>query len=357
MNKPKIGYKNHVRAAAFPSHLDSNPYCDLLYGRLKEMGVEVLSCKSLSFRWLVKNRTRVDVLHFHWIERYYHHWRGRLFSFVTLARFILFIKTAKILGYRIVWTMHNFISHESTNKIADKSAVSFMGGNAVTAVHCEYAGDLLRKISRKSDIRIIPHGSYRQVYPDNISRVDARKKLNIAPGTRVLLFFGMIRMYKGINRLCKVFSELARENSLLLIVGKPYEKKEKTMIDTASARFESANIRFELGYVPDKDLAAYFKAADFAVFPYTNVLTSGSVILSLGFGCPVIVPRIGCLSELESFDLGIFYDSASASGLKNALHTGLTTETRREMSANSTAWADDLDWENIAREYYRVYCE
>lgn len=344
-----------MRVAAFPSHLDSNPYCDLLYDHIRHSGTTVTEGGPLSLGWLLKNRASVDLLHFHWIERYYRHWRGGVFSYIALLRFVLLITAARALGYRLVWTMHNVAAHESTNPRIDRLAAAFFARRAVTAAHCAFARDLLLGLVPGARVHVIEHGSYAGVYDGRRTRDAARERLELERGAVVLLFFGMIRRYKGLESLCEAFAQCAGPGAILLIAGKPYEHAEAAMVEDLMRRYRSSSIRFVPEFIPDDAVADYFLASDYCVFPYEDVLTSGSVILSLGFGRPILAPRIGCLSEMEGSDVGIFYDARDGAGLKTALRTALRNERWSELAGNAASYADGLRWEAIAKKYGKLY--
>ena len=78
-------------------------------------------------------------------------------------------------------------------------------------------------------------------------------------------------------------------------------------------------IRMYPFYVEDKDFQIYLNAADCVVLPYTEILTSGAVMLSLSFGKPVIAPRLGCLEEVISQCCGRLYDTTVQNGLLEAM--------------------------------------
>src|SRR5439155_24303371 len=78
-------------------------------------------------------------------------------------------------------------------------------------------------------------------------------------------------------------------------------------------------IVFRPGQVAIAEMQVYFNAADAAVFPFLDTLTSGSAIAALGFGCPIVVPAVGCLPELlgsrDGGVPGVLYDPAAPDGL------------------------------------------
>jgi beta-1,4-mannosyltransferase len=95
-------------------------------------------------------------------------------------------------------------------------------------------------------------------------------------------------------------------------------------------------------------------AADVAVLPFLDVLTSGSAILALSFGKPVILPDIGCLPELIDDSMGQLFDPKNTNGLKEAM----AAIRERDVTVLSTAAferAESLHWDGIAERLAVLY--
>ena len=86
------------------------------------------------------------------------------------------------------------------------------------------------------------------------------------------------------------------------------------MVDNAAGR-----ITMITGFVPDDELQTYFNACDITVLSYAEVLTSGSAMLSLSFGRPVIAPAIGFMRDVIPPECGHLYDNAEPDGLHKAM--------------------------------------
>lgn len=340
--------------APFPAKLEANPYCELLYTHIESLGVPVIKGADFTSRWLIQNRHRVKVLHFHWIAHRYQHWRGGIFSFFTLIGFIGRLVLALLLRYRIVWTMHNYLPHETLNRVVDYLARLLMINLARVIVHCGPARNLIvNKVVNKKRISVIPHGNYISVYRNDIGKSEARERLGLPPEAKVFLGFGLIRGYKGTERLIQDFVGLNLSDVYLLVAGQPYGSAEEEMIKKLG-RMSPANIHFHLGFIPCEEVQYFFKAADVAVFPFERILTSGSVILSLSFARPVVVPRLGCMREFEGSGAAILYDNEDPEGLSRALREALQLDLDLASKA-AFSLANDLDWTRIAQRHIEVY--
>jgi glycosyltransferase involved in cell wall biosynthesis len=323
-----------------------NPYCDLLYGRLTDLGVDVDADPKLSFAWLVQNRRRVGVLHLHWPEFYY---RGRAGAATVraLAGFLACVALARGLGYRIVWTIHNALPHEPHP--ADRLVRWILMRVARTAVHSRAARRALPPGGALPVV--VPHGHYIGVYPDTVTRRDARARLGISAGDRVLLFFGQVRDYKGIADLVQAFRSVRDPHVKLVVAGRPAASADAEALRRLAA--DDERIQLHLRYVPDDEVQVFFRSSDFVVLPYRNVLTSGVAVLALSFGRPLVVPRLGCLQDLDG-RCAISYDPDEPHGLARAIATAARVDPSL-MAQHARATAAAHEWDDIARAYRELY--
>ena len=333
-----------------PDWSRDNPYQKLLYGEIGRAGIPCrgLVGKDFTFGWLFGNRSSCRFIHLHWLFGVYDPTREGLSSKLAVL-FLLKLIFARLLGYRIVWTVHNFVSHEPTNiklELLVRKAVARLAHTVIA--HCNHAKKLIVdnwKVSPEK-VAVIPHGSYVGYYPNTVSREEARQNLGIGEEEFVYLFFGMLRGYKGIKPLVQSFKEIRElDNKVrLVIAGKPFTDEIRNEIEEMAA---GDRISLFLEYIPDAEVQMYFNACDIVVLPYQNVLTSGSAILAISFRRLVIVPAIGCMTELIGESLGVAYED---SGLASAM-----TALKKEKSVNEKAFDDaivSMSWERISSEQY-----
>ncbi|HJQ75403.1 MAG TPA: glycosyltransferase, partial [Gaiellaceae bacterium] len=240
--------------AAFPRRLETNPYCELLYDHVERLGVEVVDGRS-GLRWLLAHRRRVRVLHFHWPERHFR--RGRL---VAALGFGLRLLAARLLGYRIVWTVHNLAPHEGVG-LGDRLVRTLLARLGTLIVHCEAARGPLGRAGRRA--HVIPHGSYVGRYPNSVSQPAARTRLGLDPAARVLLAFGQVRPYKGLDELVEAFRSLPAGAAELVVAGQPVGFDDGAAALAARA---GDGVRLFLRHVPDAEVQVFLNAADLLVF-------------------------------------------------------------------------------------------
>ena len=333
-----------------------NPYAGLLALALEKLDIHlVLGEYAFERDWLEKNRTDFDVLHLNWLNHFYKadNLDSALERFTHFAENLLY---ARSLGYRIVWTVHNLFPHERPYPALDRLAnlaVSQLAHEVI--VHCEYAADLMRKMYfRTENLHVIPHGHYIDLFPNEVSRQEARTQLQIPEQAFVYLFFGNARVYKGVERLIEAFGNVAGEDALLLLMLRqsvnPHYVDELEALTTQDERIRV----FTSTYFAHADFQIYLNAADVAVLPFSAVLTSGSAIAALSFGKPVILSSFGCLPELIDETMGILYNPQDARGLEDAL---IEIRNRDLTAAGQSALehAKRLDWSGIASQLMVLY--
>ncbi|MEM7131010.1 MAG: glycosyltransferase [Chloroflexota bacterium] len=334
----------------------ANPYGRLLAQAMAEVGVELLAGHphELTKEWLYQNQGQVDVLHLNWLDHMYD--APDLASRVVRCAEVLDNLTlARTLGYKIVWTVHNLYPHDSENRELDHLArLAITQLATAVIVHCGHARALVEQHFYRTDgVFVIPHGHFIDPYPNTISRAEARQQLDIAEDQYVFCTFGNVRPYKGWESLVEVFSTLPGDHLSLLLAAKVYSEYGEAFVETAQ-RADPRIIVSPSSFFANEEFQRYFNAADVAVFPFIDVLTSGSVITSLSFGVPVIVPAVGCLPELVDDEVGILYDPQQPDALMDAM---LEIQQRELASLRRAAYqrARRLDWASIAQQTVQAY--
>lgn len=315
-----------MRVASYPSlnELADNPYWSILRDGLEMQGIQHVDGGDFRLRWLLNAQGRADILHFHYIQSFYA-WNlkyARLDWVIRLARNLLL---AKSLGLVSVFTLHNLKPSSSlqpawVDLLAHRLVINLCD---CVIVHCEKARRLLEEsYGRRQKVFIVEHPNYIGQYLDDIGRQEARMRLKIEDGSKVLAFVGGIRPNKGIENLISVFQKMTDPDLRLLIAGSndrfpEYAYKLEQMVK------EDKRIIWQPGFIPSDQMQIYYRAADLIVLPFKQVLTSGSVMLALSFGNPVIVPGLGCVSELVTPEIGYIYDESKPGGLSTAIERAL----------------------------------
>lgn len=144
--------------------------------------------------------------------------------------------------------------------------------------------------------KFVPHPLYDN-FGEKISKGEARKYLGIASDEKILLFFGFIRKYKGLDILFEAMKKLKGKPYKLLVAGEFYEDRKQYDEQIASLKIEEQLI-LKTGFIPDSEVEYYLCAADVVVQPYRNATQSGVTPLAYHFEVPMIVTNVGGLPSL-----------------------------------------------------------
>ena len=336
-----------MRVLAWPARANRelNPYNALLYAALEQIGVQVLE-------WTgdLSALEQVDVLHLHWPES-----ALNLPDPTGIHLVLEAVRLARAQNVRIVWTAHNLRAHAGIHPGLEREFwqefCALLDGVIALSEHSQTALLEAHPTLEHVPITVIPHGHYRGVYPNTVSRDQARVRLRLPLEVPVLAFVGQVRAYKGIPELLSTFGKLEGE-ARLLIAGKPIPPEDAPHLETLAAR--DPRVRLELGFVPDDRLQLFLNAADLIVLPYRQILNSGSALLALSFDRPVLAPAIGSLPELAQKIGGdwlqLFSGDLEANDLRNALVLG-------QKLRDQVAPLEDFAWLPIAEKTKRFYLE
>lgn len=292
-----------MKILAWPafSNRKLNPYNYLLYSHLQELGFQVTDVRDLRKNWLLAFR-KFDILHLHWPE--YALNLSPIRAVPRILVLLLLILKAKMSGAKTVWTVHNFRPHDSRSPRWLERLFYFCLTNIVDGViflsevsrtqaqSCTHLSQLRRKPQA-----VVPLGHYRQVYPPPVSRDEARRQLGYDPSNFILLFIGLVRPYKGLERLIPAFRQVGGDHLRLRIAGKPLTNTYAEELRELAQ--DDPRIYLDLRFVDDSEVGILLTASDLVVLPYNQILNSSSALLALSYGRPVLAPKTGSLIELS----------------------------------------------------------
>lgn len=192
---------------------------------------------------------------------------------------------------------------------------------------------------------MLPHPVYEN-FGELMARDEARRSLGIT-APKVILFFGFIRRYKGLDRLLEAMPEIVRRmpDAHLLVVGEFFEDKEpylKLIRDGGVAD----HVTIHDAYVPNEEVAGWFSSADLLVLPYHSATNSGIVQIGYNFAVPAIVTNVGSLSEVVlDGETGFVLDEASPESIASAVERMYEGDTRERFAANIVRERRRYSWD------------
>ena len=158
--------------------------------------------------------------------------------------------------------------------------------------------DDLRIFDKKKPMILSPHPIYDN-FGEKVDKETAIERLKLDPQTRYMLFFGLIRDYKGLDILLNAMadSRLRDKNFKLIVAGEFYNDGQKYFDQEKDLQLEG-KIIWKTGFVPNDDVKLYFCASDLIVQPYKSATQSGVTQIAYHFERPMLVTNVGGLSEI-----------------------------------------------------------
>jgi glycosyltransferase involved in cell wall biosynthesis len=233
-----------------------------------------------------------------------------------------------------VLTLHNVIRRE-------RSARRLVDAMDAVIVHTRQGAELLGDGAR---VHVVPHGAF-----DHLTRLPHEhalpRQLAAVQGP-VVLCFGVLRPYKGVDVLLEAFRSVG--GAQLWVVGRPLGVSLEA----------SADVRLVPRYVSDAELPAFFRRADLLVLPHRNVDVSGVLFAGLAFGKPMILSDVGGFREVvEEHGAGRLVAPGDPAALAAAIGELLADPAERERLAERAraAAAGPYSWDAVAARTEAVY--
>ena len=240
--------------------------------------------------------------------------------------------------------LDNITPHEK--KIGDKILNNYFISNndGFLVMGSSVEKDLL-EIKPNAKYLFHPHPLYSH-FGEKIEKQVARAKLQISNHKKVLLFFGLIRKYKGLDLVIETFNDLD-EDYFLLIAGESYEDFSKYQEAIAKNK-NKENISVNTAYILDDEVPKYFCAADVCVLPYKSATQSGIIAISYHFDLPVIVTDVGSLKEIVMpYQSGIVIDQPKTELIIKAINQYFEDGKPEFYQKNIQKFKEKYSWEGL----------
>lgn len=276
----------------------------------KDLDIKVLINSINPFNWIkVGNRIRKerpDII----IVRYWLPFMGPCFG--TILRLAKKNKHSKV-----VCIADNVIPHEK--RTGDKAFTKYFVKpvDAFITMSEKVLADL-KIFDQQKPARYIPHPLYDN-FGEKISRSEARNNLGLDANAKIILFFGFIRKYKGLDLLLDAMALLKNKipGLKLLIAGEFYEDR-KVYEEQIEKLGIAGNLILRTEFIPDSEIKNYLCAADLIVQPYRNATQSGVTPLAYHFEVPMVVTNVGGLAAMVPHDkAGLVAEPTAASIAEN----------------------------------------
>lgn len=261
-------------------------------------------------------------------------------------------KIKKKSSAKLIAVCHNIIPHESRpgDKLLSKYFLKKM----------DYFIPLSDQV--KKDLHLFTSNPVYKLLPlpvfslfgDKVNKREAKNSLKLSD-EKILLFFGFIRDYKGLDILIEAISLVRKKMDIKLIVaGEFYESEEKYLNLISRYQLEK-HIILKKDFIPTPDVKYYFSASDAVVLPYKSATQSGIVQVAVNFSMPVIATDVGGISEvIEDGKTGLVVEKENPEQLAKAIIRFYKEEKENEFSSNMNSLKEKYSWKNFVKGMFEL---
>lgn len=247
---------------------------------------------------------------------------------------------------KVIALVHNAIPHEKRFFDIPLTRYFMRGCDAAVALSDAVSKDIDSLTGGKLEKLTLFHPIYSN-FGAPLSREEALRHLGIPDdGRKNLLFFGLIREYKGLDLLLEAFSRLD-DSYRLIVAGEPYGSFEKyqSIIDASPAK---ERISLHLKYIADAEVKYFFCASDLVTLPYRSATQSGISAIALHFERPMLVTDVGGLKN-EIGECGVVVPAAEPAAIAEGIKSYFDSpETATACQSAIVAKRDALSWQTFA---------
>lgn len=310
-------------------------------GEVKKIPSERIVNSLNPFNWISVasriNSEKPDLIIFDWWHPYF-----------ALCHFFISSFINKKLKNRILFITENYISHEGHFIDRWLTGIGLHHAKYFIALSQKVEDELKQNFKNKkiyrSELPIYDHLS------GNAEDINSlKRKFSISEDEKVLLFFGYIRKYKGLDILLEALNILKSESQKikLIVAGEFYDDKE--FYSELIKKYDlEKRVIMQNEYIPNEKVKEYFLVSDVVVLPYRSATQSGILNLAYGFRKPVIVTKVGGLAEfvIDQFT-GLVVDEAKADSLANTIKIFFEIENKIDFRKNISEFVKSNRFNNL----------
>lgn len=315
----------------------------LVFAENKNLSVRKIISYYNPFSWILAGLSaKGDIAHLQW-------WS------LPTAPIIFFMSLGlKMRGKKIIVTMHNVLPHEASifDRMITGLALAFCD---VYLVHSQKNAEQLKESFGNKEVKLVPMGVH-DMYIDSekITKAQARKWLKLPKKDVVLLVFGNLREYKGIDDIINAMEIIQNTNKgcTLVIAGEPWMDFSKYEQMIKSKRLK---VKLYLKYIPHSRVKYYFVASDIVVLPYKKFeAQSGIGNVAIAFGKPVVVTNVGGLPDLVLDRIAVA-EPGRPESIAKVIISIIRDKKLKKLADDSKKLAKKYSWDNVANSIVKIY--
>ncbi len=227
--------------------------------------------------------------------------------------------------------------------------VLLRAADGVTVLTREVECDV-RRIAPRLAVHRAEHPVY-DSYGEAVAQPEARMRLGLPVQDPVLLFFGHVKPYKGLDVLMEAFPAIQlATGSHLLVAGGVHPAGQAQADALERLRDRSAYVTFRQGLVPPGEISDVFCSASVCVLPYRRPAASGSLQIAAFYERPIVAPRFDAFGDVERLGVGVLFEPGDPNDLVRAVREALDLPSD-QVATGFARWKTVYSWDRFSREW------
>jgi glycosyltransferase involved in cell wall biosynthesis len=268
-------------------------------------------------------------------------------SMGTIARISKKNKFTKVIGL-----IDNAIPHEKRFFDTFLSKFFFKSIDKFLYMSNKVKNDLLN-FGIEKGTAYCPHPLF-DSYGDQISKEVALKNLDLNPQNKYILFFGIIREYKGLDILLEaITNEYFKQNNIKLIIAGEFYSDIQKYKDIITNNKLTDSVIIHNKFIPDNNVSSYFSVADILVLPYRSATQSGVTQVGFYYDKPMLVTNVGGLGELIDETIGYTVEPTSTE-IQNALLDFYQNNKTEKLTKGVSVKKEEFSWKRMVNTFNKL---
>jgi len=256
-------------------------------------------------------------------------------------------------GVKVLAITDNVIPHEKRIGDAAFSKYFINGCDGFVTMSKAVMSDL-EKFTTTPHKKYLLHPLYTS-FGEKLDKSAARKALGLDEHKKIVLFFGLIRKYKGLDMLLDAFNELKSNPHInLLIAGEFYEDKQP-YLDLIEKYQIQDRVILHGKFIANEDVKLYFSAADLVALPYRSATQSGVTQVSFHFEVPTLVTNVGGLSEIIPDKIAGYVVNSSGKAIAEAIKDYFENNRMAAFTEGMKKEKQKYDWKIFVNEVFNLF--
>jgi len=342
----------------FTSNISKNPYYTMVGDELISRGIDYKYIPNFQKIKEILDK-KPSLVHFHQLSPFYYS-KNKEETLKKAYNLLERLNDIKNQGGKIIYTMHNPYPHNRTFKDIDEMINQEMNSISDNIIVLGQSAKeiLIKDQNVKIPISVVMHPSFKEFYGTKPNKNQARIEFGLPTDAIIFGNIGHIKPYKGLEFIIEAFIEFSKKqnsqrNLHLCIAGTSTENR---YISSLKKNYSNKNISIINRDLKDLEMIKLVSALDYSVFAFTDIWASSSVVLSLSYGIPVIVPNIGCMGDyVENSYNGFLYIPNNIQSLINTFNLILNYKNYNHLEYMCNKYSKEFTVSKSADKFLNIY--